>query len=117
MSKENRRKSKVNKVLKAAGTAGVVFGAASIDANVVFAAELEEGMETQQTEAAAVAQAELQDTAASQAVYQAPVESQAPVVNQAPAESQAPVVEQAPAEIQATVVDQATACLIYTSPS
>ena len=68
MSKENRRKSKVNKVLKAAGTAGVVFGAASIDANVVFAAELEEGMETQQTEAAAVAQAELQDTAASQAV-------------------------------------------------
>ena len=39
MSKENRRKSKVNKVLKAAGTAGVVFGAASIDANVVFAAE------------------------------------------------------------------------------
>ena len=109
MSKENRRKSKVNKVLKAAGTAGVVFGAASIDANVVFAAELEEGMETQQTEAAAVAQAELQDTAASQAVYQAPVESQAPVVEQAPAESQAPVVEQAPAESQAPVVEQAPA--------
>ena len=42
MSKEKRKKSKASKVLKAVGTAGVVLGAASLDANVVFAAELEE---------------------------------------------------------------------------
>lgn len=38
MSNKNRKKSKANKILKAAGTAGAVFGAATIDANVVFAA-------------------------------------------------------------------------------
>lgn len=41
MSEKNRKKSKANKVLKAVGTAGIVFGAATIDANVVFAAELD----------------------------------------------------------------------------
>ena len=37
--KNRRKRSKANRVLKAAGTAGLVFGAAMIDANVVFAAE------------------------------------------------------------------------------
>ena len=31
MSEKNRKKSKANKVLKAVGTAGIVFGAATID--------------------------------------------------------------------------------------
>ena len=39
MSKTTRKTSKASKVLKAAGTAGIFFGAATLDANVVFAAE------------------------------------------------------------------------------
>lgn len=47
MSKKKRRTSKANKVLRAAGTAGIVLGAATIDANVVFAAELAEEQKQQ----------------------------------------------------------------------
>ena len=53
MSKGNRKTSKANKVLKAVGTAGIVFGAATIDANVVFAAELEEDVEASEVDSAA----------------------------------------------------------------
>lgn len=41
MSKTTRKTSKASRVLKAAGTAGIFLGAATLDANVVFAAENE----------------------------------------------------------------------------
>ena len=53
MSKKSRKSSKASKVLKAAGAAGIVLGGAALDANVVFAAELEGELEAQQQEEAA----------------------------------------------------------------
>ena len=50
MSKKSRKSSKASKVLKAAGAAGIVLGGAALDANVVFAAELEGELEAQQQE-------------------------------------------------------------------
>ena len=52
MSKKSRKSSKASKVLKAAGAAGIVLGGAALDANVVFAAELEGELEAQQQEEA-----------------------------------------------------------------
>ena len=50
MGRNSRKSNKANKILKAAGAAGVILGGAALDANVVFAAELEEELEVQQEE-------------------------------------------------------------------